>query len=127
VSNSSPQIPSNLIIARDAIISVDLQTPLGFYPREDYLLIELTGRIKIWDTRKLIAKYSRNHPTEPIVIRSIGRSINTAAIMIHLMQTEEQLYSTNLNAQTFSAQNPNSNKPLTGVQFILFPRRVMDE
>ncbi|MHA2363167.1 MAG: hypothetical protein ACXAC7_04365 [Candidatus Hodarchaeales archaeon] len=122
MSDSNLEIPESLRIKRDAVVSVELNEPLGFYPRSDYLLCEISGRIKIWETRKLIANYTKSQPDKPIAIRAVGRSMNTAVIMIHLMQTEEKLYSTFLNAQTFSVHNPNSNKPLTGIQFILFPK-----
>lgn len=122
MANSSQSVPESLLISSDTFISVDLESPLGFYPREDYLLVEITGRIKIWDTRKLIAKYTKSQPDNPIAIRCVGRSIPTAVIMIHLMQIEEKLYLGNLDAQTFSAKNPKSNKPLTGIQFILYPK-----
>lgn len=117
-----PQIPTSLIIPTDSVISVDMDSPLGFYPREDYLLVEITNKIKIWDTRKLIANYSKDN-NRPVVIRAIGRSINTAVVMIHLMRTDQRSpYADELNAQTFSAQHPNSSKLITGIQFILFPK-----
>lgn len=114
------KVPENLRLTKDSVISIDLTQDLGFYPHDDYLLVEITNRIKIYDTRKLIAKYSQNHK-KPIAIRGIAGGLTAAIVMTHLTITEEEIYSDQLEATTFSVRDK-SNKPKTGIQLVIFPK-----
>ena len=126
-------IPPGLVIRSDALISIELpENNLGFYPTEDYLLIEITGRMSqsLYQTRKLISQYARQNEKgtkKPIALRAVGQGINTAITLIHLMRTEEEdLYDEEIGFNTFSAKNPKRDKPQTGIQIILFPKRKND-
>ncbi|MFW9928029.1 MAG: hypothetical protein ACFFD1_01405 [Candidatus Thorarchaeota archaeon] len=123
------EIPDGLKIRSDAIITIDpSEDNLGFYPREDYLLIEITGQIKqsIFRTRKLVAAYTKQHDKEnlkPIAFRAIGQGIGASITLVHLMRTEEEnLYDDNLSFNTFSVKNNQRDKIQTGIQIILFPK-----
>ena len=116
------EVPDSLRITKDTTVSMDMSEPLGFYPREDYLLVEITDRIKIYDTRKLIAQYSKEHSKNPIAIRGIAGGLTAAIVMTHLIITEEDLYSDRLEASTFSVLDHKSDKPKTGIQLVIFPQ-----
>ena len=123
VNNMESQVPESLRITKDTLVSLDMSTGLGFYPRDDYLLVEISDKIRLYDTRKLIAQYSKDHSKNPIAIRGIAGGLTAAIIMTHLIITEEEdLYSDRLEAQTFSVQDNKSNKPKTGIQLIIFPK-----
>ena len=116
------EVPESLRITKDTTVSMDMSEPLGFFPREDYLLVEITDKIKIYDTRKLIAKYSKEHSTRPIAIRGIGAGLTSANVMTHLIITEDEgLYSDRLEASTFSVMDSKSDRNKTGIQLIIFP------
>ena len=116
------EVPDSLRITKDTTVSMDMSEALGFFPRDDYLLVEITDRIKIYDTRKLIAKYSKDHSANPIAIRGIGGGLTAAIVMTHLIITEEEgLYSDKLEASTFSVLDPKSDKQKTGIQLVIFP------
>ena len=101
---------------------MDMSESLGFFPRDDYLLVEITNKIRIYDTRKLIAKYSKDHSQNPIAIRGIGAGLTAAIVMTHLIITEEEgLYSDKLEASTFSVLDPHSDRTKTGIQLVIFP------
>jgi hypothetical protein len=117
------EIPESLRITKDTTVSMDLSQALGFYPRDDYLLVEITDKIRIYDTRKLIAQYSRSHSKNPIAIRGIGGGLTGAIVMTHLIITEEALYSDQLEASTFSVLDPKSDRPKTGIQLVIFPEK----
>lgn len=120
-STMSQEIPQSLRITKDTTVSMDMSEALGFFPRDDYLLVEITDRIRIYDTRKLIAKYSKEHSKNPIAIRGIAGGLTAAIVMTHLIITEEDLYSDRLEASTFSVLDHKSDKPKTGIQLIIFP------
>ena len=115
------EIPDSLRITKDTTVSMDMSEALGFFPRDDYLLVEITDRIRIYDTRKLIAQYSKEHTNNPIAIRGIGGGLTAAIVMTHLIITEEELYSDRLEASTFSVLDHKSDKPKTGIQLVIFP------
>ena len=122
VNNTMPQqVPESLRITKDTTVSMDMSEPLGFFPRDDYLLVEITDKIRIYDTRKLIAQYSKEHQTQPIAIRGIGGGLTAAIVMTHLIITEEDLYSDQLEASTFSVLDHKSDRPKTGIQLVIFP------
>jgi hypothetical protein len=121
-------IPLGLIIRSDTFITIEpSENNLGFYPTGEYLLVEITGRMSqsLYQTRKLITQYARQNDKDavkPIAFRAVGQGINTAITLIHLMRTEEEdLYDDEMGFFTFSAKNPNRDKPQTGIQIILFP------
>jgi len=116
-------IPESLRLTKDSMISIDMSEDLGFYPHDDYLLVEITNRIKIYETRKLIAKYSQDHNKQPIAIRGIAGGLTAAIIMTHIIITDEdELYSDQLEAQTFSVKDK-SERPKTGIQLVIFPKK----
>lgn len=126
-----PRTPASLSISKDVVINADMSQPLGFYPREDYLLVEVTGRIKMFEVRKFIEKYSRQNRTKPVAIRGIGpRNIETAVVMSHLIINDAKatVYHQDVAAQTFSAMNQSKQgKLMTGIQIILFPVAAEEE
>ena len=124
------EFPPGLVIRSDVLITIEFtENNLGFYPTESYLLIEITGRMSqsLYQTRKLISQYARQNEKgkkKPIAFRAVGQGINTAITLIHLMRTEEEdLYDEEIGFTTFSAKNPKRDKPQTGIQIILFPKR----
>ena len=120
------KVPESLRLTKDTMISIDMSEDLGFYPQDDYLLVEITNRIKIYDTRKLIAKYSQDHK-KPIAIRGIAGGLTAAIIMTHIIITEEdEIYSDQMEAQTFSVKDK-SDKPKTGIQLVIFPKDMVQE
>jgi hypothetical protein len=115
------KVPESLRLNKDSVISIDLSGDLGFYPHDEYLLVEITNRIRIYDTRKLIAKYSKEHK-KPIAIRGIAGGLTAAVVMTHLIVTEEdEIYSDQLEASTFSVRDK-TDKPKTGIQLVIFPK-----
>ena len=115
------KVPEQLRLHKDSVISIDMSEDLGFFPHDDYLLVEITNRIRIYDTRKLIAKYSQDHK-KPIAIRGIAGGLTAAVVMTHIIITEEdEIYSDQLEAQTFSVRDK-SDKPKTGIQLVIFPK-----
>lgn len=125
--NIMTKVPENLRLTKDTVISIDLNEELGFFPRDDYLLVEITNRIKIFEVRKLIAKYTEAHKN-PIAIRGIGGGLTGAVIMTHIIITEySDLYSDQMEAQTFSVKDKKTNKPRTGIQLVIFPKTKNSE
>jgi hypothetical protein len=128
------ELPSGLQIRHDAIITIEpSESNIGFYPREDYLLVEITGSIKesIFKTRKLISAYTmQNEETKkkPVAFRAVGAGIGIVVTLIHLMRTEEErLYSDNMYFNTFSVKQAKKDKIQTGIQVILFPKALLGE
>ena len=122
------KVPESLRLNKDSMISIDMSEDLGFFPHDDYLLVEITNRIKIYDTRKLIAKYSQDHK-KPIAIRGIAGGLTAAIIMTHIIITDEttgSIYSDQMEAQTFSVKDK-SEKPKTGIQLVIFPKEMIEE
>jgi hypothetical protein len=123
-------IPLGLMVRSDVIITIEpSENNLGFFPTDQYLLIEITGRMSqsLYQTRKLISQYARQNDKDskkPIAFRAVGQGINTTITLIHLMRTEEEdLYEEKMDFKTFSAKNPKRDKPQTGIQIILFPSK----
>ena len=118
-------LPHGLLIRLDSIVTIDSsETNIGFYPRDDYLLIEVNGSIKesLYSIRKTITSYTRKENQKPIAFRGVGQGINLVITLIHLMRTEEKIYSNNIHFLTYSVKQANKDKLQTGIQVVLFPK-----
>lgn len=114
-------VPPELQIKYNSVISVtDVADNVGFFPNDSYLLLEIYGNIKLYQTRKMVQEYLDTQGSDRCVaIRGFGsRGISTCVTMAHLMQQEKnnKRYFT-----TFSAINRKTKKKITGLQIVIFP------
>ena|SRR3990172_3868920 len=121
------ELPSGLVIRLDSVINVEpSESNIGFYPRSEYLLVEITGRLSesVFKTRKLITSYTRaaENRRSPVAFRAVGPGISIAILLVHLMRTEEKIYSDEMNFTTFAVRQNNRDKVQTGIQIVLFPK-----
>ena len=118
-------LPHGLFIRMDSIVTIEpSETIIGFFPRDDYLLIEVNGPIKesLYSIRKTITNYTRKEIQKPIAFRGAGQGIGLIITLTHLIRTEEKIYSDNMHFLTFSVKLVNKEKLQTGIQIVLFPK-----
>ncbi len=116
-------IPQSLVLGTDAI-HINVTQAVEFFNRGDYLLVEINPekeRVKIYQTRKLIAQIL-NQGIKPVALRGYGyRGIPTAATIAHLIKTEEK-GDWDFYFETFTAQPKRSEKQFTGLQIVMIPK-----
>ena len=122
--------PSELEITRGMTISVMSdkssrnvnrnEAELGFYPRDDYLLCEIYGSIPLYKVRKLVEEYIRKY-SKPACIRGVGRGLQLAVTMAHLMKEDIGLWRTYFDTFTGIKRD---GKKLTGIQIVMMPKEV---
>ncbi|MHA1168347.1 MAG: hypothetical protein ACTSRU_11035 [Candidatus Hodarchaeales archaeon] len=120
--------PSELEITRGMTISVMSGkstkdgAELGFYPRDDYLLCEIYGSIPLYKVRKLVEEYIRKY-SKPACIRGVGRGLQLAVTMAHLMKEDVGLWRTYFDTFTGIKRD---GKKITGIQIVMMPIEVKE-
>ncbi|MFW9996289.1 MAG: hypothetical protein ACFFD4_29880 [Candidatus Odinarchaeota archaeon] len=115
--------PEELVITPRMTISVSSEqtegssAEMGFFPRDDYLLCEIYGAIPLFKSRKLVEEYLRKYQN-PVCLRGIGRGLQIAVTMSHLMK--EGLGIRRIYFDTFTGVKRDGKK-VTGIQIVMVP------
>ncbi|MHA2295953.1 MAG: hypothetical protein ACXAEU_03550 [Candidatus Hodarchaeales archaeon] len=114
--------PAGLEITPGTTISVSADQPsgsveMGFFPRDDYLLCEIYGSVPLYKSRKLVEEYIKKYK-KPACLRGVGRGLQIAVTMSHLMK--ESLRLRKIYFDTFTGLKRDGKK-VTGIQIVMVP------
>ncbi|MFX0060999.1 MAG: hypothetical protein ACFFC7_02355 [Candidatus Hermodarchaeota archaeon] len=108
-------IPAEVEITANKVVQIDSSINPKFSPSNDYLLVEITDSIQLFQVRKLIEQYY-SEVQNPVVIRGVGRGLVPSLTLYHLFKLETNIFCI---GSTFKALI-NQKKEDTGVQLVLF-------
>ncbi len=111
-------IPAEVEITADKVVQIDSSINPKFSPSNDYLLVEITDSIQLFQVRKLIEQYY-SEVKNPVVIRGVGRGLVPSLTLYHLFKTEKLDTDIFCIGSTFKALI-DQKKEDTGIQLVLF-------